>query len=73
MDYAEQVKTGTVGSSFTFADYRNLNRKPPKDKPKPETNSTSTGTAETSGNNAASEDTKSSLRVRGLNVRECET
>jgi hypothetical protein len=30
MDYAEQVKTTPNGRDFTYTDYRNLKRKPPK-------------------------------------------
>ncbi len=37
MDYAEQVKTTTIGGDFTFAAYRHLKRKPPKVETKPET------------------------------------
>jgi hypothetical protein len=37
MDYAEQVKSGTNGSDFTYTEYRNLKRKPPKVETKPET------------------------------------
>jgi hypothetical protein len=37
MDYAEQVKNVNRGLRFTFTDYRNLKRKPPKTETTPET------------------------------------
>jgi hypothetical protein len=37
MDYSEQVKTSANGGDFTFTQYRNLKRKPPKGGTKPET------------------------------------
>ncbi len=55
MDYAEQVKNGTNGADFTFADYRNLKRKPPKAETKPETKS-ETG-AETNSTSAEDNET----------------
>jgi excisionase family DNA binding protein len=36
MDYVEQVKNFPTGKSFTFTEYKNLKRKPPKVETKPE-------------------------------------
>jgi lipopolysaccharide/colanic/teichoic acid biosynthesis glycosyltransferase len=56
MDYAEQVKTGTHGSDFTFYKYRNLKRKQPKDETKPETKPETD--AETNSASASTDATK---------------
>jgi hypothetical protein len=37
MDYAEQSRTFAIGKRFTYTDYKNLKRKPPKVETKPET------------------------------------
>jgi hypothetical protein len=39
MDYAVLVETSSNGRRFTYTDYRNLKRKPPKVETKPETKS----------------------------------
>ncbi len=35
MDYAQQIKKFAIGKNFTFKEYRNLKRKPPKVETKP--------------------------------------
>lgn len=58
MDYASQSKNVTHGLRFTFADYRNLNRKPPKAETTPETNRTVAADAEAVRSKAATEDAR---------------
>jgi len=42
------ARTSTNGADFTFTDYRNLKRKPPKDETKPETKPALTQVSKTS-------------------------